>query len=216
MKNGFNLDNPFFSMMGRLADYVILNLLFLLTALPVVTIGPALCAMHELVIRMSEGTEGSLVRTYLRAFGRNFGCALRTWLPLLFAGIILILDVTVAADAFGADFQKILLPVAGSLIIFWLLIFSRVFWLTIDPEIKVSVRFTAALSEAVRSLPKTFLMIGIEILPFVGYLFFIRVFLGILLPLYVCVGFSFSGWLCGLLSGRISIGKYKDGSGGAQ
>lgn len=216
MKSVFNLDNPFFNIMGRLADYVILNLLFLLTAFPLITIGPAISAMNELLIRMSEGTEGALIRTYLRAFARNFHCALRIWLPLLISGVILILDVTIASDAFGADFQKLLLPVAGGLLFLWLLTFSRVFWLPEEAGRKTFARLKRAFLEAVRNLPKTFLMTGIEILPIVGYLFFIRIFLAILLPIYVCVGFSFSGWLCGLLSGRIRIGGENDINGGTR
>ena len=42
MRQIFNLDGPVFTALSRLADLVILNLLFLLCCVPVVTIGASL------------------------------------------------------------------------------------------------------------------------------------------------------------------------------
>ena len=42
----FNMDNKFFTFMSRVADLIILNLLFLLCCIPIVTIGPAITAMY--------------------------------------------------------------------------------------------------------------------------------------------------------------------------
>lgn len=205
MKTAFDMDNPFFSLMGKLADYVILNLLFLLTAWPVVTIGPALGAMHQVLPKMAEGTEGALCRTYIQAFIRNFRRMAGVWLLLLVSGAVLCFDMTAAADILGEGVQRVVLPVAGSLLLFWLLIFSWIFLMPEGPERKLWDRIRAALFMAVRNLPVSLLMIGIEILPVVCYLFFIRFFLGILLPFYVCAGFSLSGALCSILAGRTKL-----------
>ena len=279
MKSAFNIDNPFFALMGRVADYVILNLLFLLTACPVVTIGTALCAMHEVLPKMAEGTEGPLYRTYMQAFIRNFRRTVPVWLFLLVTGAVLVFDVTVAADVLGS-MQKIILPVVGSLLIFWLLIFSWVFLMKderaddlrgntgsdsgagaqnddrrksvfggktdadsgcgqpgknfgIEAEaqnddrrtgvfreepdadsadgarrgnkIRIRNQLKAALFAAVTHLPQTLLMIVVEVFPVFCYVFAIRFFLGIVLPFYVCIGFSLSAALCSILAGRTKI-----------
>ena len=254
MKSAFNIDNPFFALMGRLADYVILNLLFLLTACPVVTIGTALCAMHEVLPRMAEGTEGSLYRTYMQAFIRNFRCTVPVWLVLLVTGAVLVFDVTIAADSLGS-MQKIVLPVVGSLLIFWLLIFSWVFLMQGSPSggqdsgfeekpgmnfaggaaggrrqavskketaagsdsrtqlgnIKVRDQMKAALFAAVTHLPQTFLMLVLEAFPVFCYLFLLHFFLGIILPFYVCIGFSLSAALCSILAGRTKVRSDRHG-----
>lgn len=279
MKSAFNIDNPFFALMGRLADYVILNLLFLLTACPVITIGTALCAMHEVLPKMAEGTEGSLYRTYMQAFIRNFRRTMPVWLFLLVTGVVLVFDVTIAADALGS-MQKIILPMIGSLLIFWLLIFSWVFLMEDEQtddlrgntgsdlgagaqnddrrksvfggktdvasgcgrpgknsgiraeaqndnrqtdvfgekpgadsadrarhgnKIRIRDQLKAALFAAVTHLPQTLLMIILEVFPVFCYIFAIRFFLGIVLPFYVCIGFSLSAALCSILAGRTKI-----------
>ena len=47
----------------------------------------------------------------------------------------------------------------------------------------------------------------IEILPVLCYTFFTQIFLGIVLPFYICIGFSLTGALCSLLAGRTKIGR---------
>lgn len=202
MKTAFNMDNPFFSFMGRLADYVILNLLFLLTACPVITAGTALRAMHEVLFRMAQGTEGSLYRTYMQAYIRNFRRTVPVWCLLLAAGLVLVFDVAVAGDVLGSGLQRVMMPAVGCLLLLWLLIFSWIFLPGAPAKGSVPGMLKAALYEAVKNLPRSLLMILIEALPFVCYAFFMQIFLGIVLPFYVCIGFSLSAALCGRLSGR--------------
>ena len=45
MKKLFNMDNPFWTAMGRVFDIFVLNCLWLLCCLPVFTIGPATTAL---------------------------------------------------------------------------------------------------------------------------------------------------------------------------
>ncbi len=52
MQSLFSLDSPIMRAMSRLADLVGLNLLFLLTSIPIFTIGPGLAAMYTVVFRM--------------------------------------------------------------------------------------------------------------------------------------------------------------------
>ena len=71
MRSIFDPDSLFSRIMCFLADLVVLNLVFLLTCLPVFTIGPALTALYTLCFRLSDGREGTL-RAYFRAFRANF------------------------------------------------------------------------------------------------------------------------------------------------
>lgn len=191
----FDMDNPFFAFMGRAADYVILNLLFLLTSLPVFTAGASLGALHESLRRLREGTEGSLPRTYMQAFLRSFGRALPVWLALLASGLLLLFDVSLGAEFFPKGLRGPALAVLGGLLFLWMLCFS---WVFLAPDLLqggVLKSLKAALLLGVRRLPLSLLMMGIELLPVFFYHFFLRLFLGILLPVYVCAGFSLSGAL---------------------
>ena len=45
MDRFFNMDNKFFTVMGRVADLIMLNVVFLICCLPIVTIGASLTAL---------------------------------------------------------------------------------------------------------------------------------------------------------------------------
>ncbi|MCR4655488.1 MAG: YesL family protein [Lachnospiraceae bacterium] len=85
----FNLDSPFVSFMNRVADLMILNIIYLLVCIPVITIGPATTALYYVTLKMARNEESYIVRSFFRSFKLNFVQGLVMWiLDLLFAGIM--------------------------------------------------------------------------------------------------------------------------------
>ena len=68
----FSLDSKFMQVMSRVADLIILNVIYLVTCLPVVTIGAASTALYTVCFRLGTAREGSLVKDYFRAFRDEF------------------------------------------------------------------------------------------------------------------------------------------------
>ncbi len=64
--------NPVLDFINTLYNFVALNLVFLITCLPVITIGTALSSLYYVTLREARGEYGYLVRTYLREFKNNF------------------------------------------------------------------------------------------------------------------------------------------------
>lgn len=82
----FSLDSGFMRAMSRIADLIILNVIYLVTCLPVVTIGAASTAMYTVCFRLGTEREGSPVKDYFRAFRDEFRQATLVWLFLLLFG----------------------------------------------------------------------------------------------------------------------------------
>lgn len=93
MHNLFSPDSKFMQGMSRGADLILLNLYFLVTCLPVVTIGPSLAALYSVVFVMGTAREKGASLGYFRAFRENFGPALRLWLLLMAIGAALTADL---------------------------------------------------------------------------------------------------------------------------
>ena len=68
----FGLDSPFFKVMTKVADFIILNFLVLVFSIPVVTIGPALTAMYYVALKEARGEEGYIWRDFWKSFKANF------------------------------------------------------------------------------------------------------------------------------------------------
>jgi len=80
-------DSKFMQVVSRFSDLVILNILFLLTSLPVFTIGASSAAVYTLTFRMLRGREEPIVKSYFRAFRENFKQGAVLWLIILFAAV---------------------------------------------------------------------------------------------------------------------------------
>lgn len=84
------LVNPVLDFINTLCNFVALNLLFLITCLPVFTIGAALSSLYYVTLREARGEYGYLIRPYLREFVRNLKKGTAAFAVLAAAGAALV------------------------------------------------------------------------------------------------------------------------------
>ena len=83
----FSPDSKFMTVVSRFADLLLLNLVFLLTCLPVFTIGAAVTALYTMCFRLMREEYNGIVKSYFRAFRDNFKSATAVWVILLIAAV---------------------------------------------------------------------------------------------------------------------------------
>lgn len=81
----FSPDSKFMEIISRITDLILLNLLFLITALPVFTIGAASTALYTMCFRLMREEYSGIVKPYFRAFKDNFKQGTILWLVLVIA-----------------------------------------------------------------------------------------------------------------------------------
>ncbi len=127
MRNAFfSLDGPIMGALNKAADLVILNLLFIITCIPVFTIGAALTALSCVTLKMKDGNEGYAWRTYLRSFKENFRQSTVIWVGLLVILMVLVTDYYVVRDMNGTAWMAIKVVVFAGLLL-WLMMVMYVF-----------------------------------------------------------------------------------------
>ncbi|MGI5190309.1 YesL family protein [Promicromonospora sp. CA-289599] len=89
MSKIFHPDSPLLRFLDKVADVMILNLVFVATAIPVVTLGAALTALNYTAMKIVSGESTSVAGDYLRSFRTNFKQA--TLLGLTVVGLALVL-----------------------------------------------------------------------------------------------------------------------------
>ena len=52
------IDNPIMRGMGRLADFIILNLLWVVCSIPIITIGASTTALYTVMLKLVKNEEG--------------------------------------------------------------------------------------------------------------------------------------------------------------
>ncbi|MEE1086888.1 MAG: DUF624 domain-containing protein [Schaedlerella sp.] len=105
----FDLDGPLFSAMSTLTNLVVLNLMFCICCIPIITIGASSAALHECVQELlEEKKEKGLIRRFLKSFKKNFGRSTIIWCFSLIIFVILFLYqrvVNMMEGSMGQSYQ---------------------------------------------------------------------------------------------------------------
>lgn len=167
MKDAFNVDTPFFRTMARIGDIFLLNLIFVITSIPVITIGTSVTALITIAIKMTTNKEGYIVSGYLKAFKTNFRQA--TLIHILFGviGFILFFDLHFWVTLqMGAASLMIIVSVIPVIIYLMVLLYVYVQQAVFDNSIFATIR--NALLMAVKNLPVTILLVMVMIAVLIG------------------------------------------------
>lgn len=95
----FNPDGLFARIMNTVLALIVLNVLWLLCCVPVVTAGASTAALYAVLIRMRDGDDAKVLRRFFAAFRENFKRATAVWMVLLLAAAVCGLDLLLAGQA---------------------------------------------------------------------------------------------------------------------
>ncbi len=115
MSNIFNPDSKFTHYTNKFSDLVTLNLWFVLTSIPIITVGASTTAMHYVLLRIyRDELEYSVTRNYFQAFKQNFRQATVIWILYAAFAALLFADLFFMTNPF---LLKILLIIAALLLL---------------------------------------------------------------------------------------------------
>lgn len=92
MSKWFDLDSPIMVGLSRMADMVLLSVLWFVCCLPVITIGPSTTAMYYVALKMARGEGVKIAATFFQAFKSNFKQAAIMNIISLVLGAVLLVD----------------------------------------------------------------------------------------------------------------------------
>ncbi len=173
--NFFVIDSPVMRFLGRIGDIIILNLIFVVTALPVITVGTALSALYTVAMKLARGEDPSVLREYMRAFRRNMKPATICWLIMAAAGALIFLDFRLVG-AFGGALYTVVRLLLAMIFGVWMLTFLYLFPYIARFENTVFHSVKNALFLSAAHLPSTVMMLVVSVGLIVVTLFTSRTF----------------------------------------
>lgn len=198
MKNLFSLDNPAIQFLARVGDLILVNFLFLICCIPVITIGPALAGLTKMTQDIACEEEKGVFRTFFRAFGQNFKQATLGWLAIL-----------LFLSGLGCYFLLVKGFLEGALAtaLCWVLAILAALVLAIASYLfPLMVRYENTLKEhvfnsgilALIKLPRTIGLMLLNLLPLLLLALSPQGFLQTLV-FWLFIGFGFCSYLCSIL-----------------
>ena len=85
-------DSDFMVMLGRIADYVILNVLCVIFSIPLFTVGAAVTAKYYVAMKLARKEEPNVFKAFINSFRDNFKQATLLWLLSVFLSAFLAIE----------------------------------------------------------------------------------------------------------------------------
>ena len=163
----FNYDNPVWRFIGKLGDLILLNLLWTVCSIPVITIGASTTAVYYVTLKMVRDENDSTVRSFFHSFKDNFKQATAIWA----VGLILAFDiwffVTGQAPVPGIA-GNLMTAISGGMAILYL--FTYIYVFPIQARFYNPVKYTIrnAFIMSIRHLFQTVGIVCMDILIVIG------------------------------------------------
>lgn len=91
-------NNKFTTFMNTVAGVVLLSLLYIVTCIPIITIGSATSAMYYTMVKVVRKDCGYLTREYMKVFKRRFFDGMLLTILYIVLGVVLYLDRTYTSE----------------------------------------------------------------------------------------------------------------------
>ena len=186
MSRFFDYDNLLFRFLSKVADLIVLNVLFLLFSIPLVTIGASLTAAHFAALKLYR-EEGHLLGNFWKSFRENFKQSTIIWLlHVIYVAITCSswIMLSSAEETMGIIMQ-------GALLAAFILSISFALWV-----FPLQSKFVNPIKRTVRNafimmfkhILRTAFMLVVSILPFLisVKMILLILLLGFSVPIYVC------------------------------
>ena len=158
MSKLFRMDSPLMRFLTKIADLMVLNILFCVTSIPLITIGACWTALYSVTLKMVRDEESSVSRSYFRSFRQNFKQATLLWLGVLVVLALLVLDIRVLNGMAGGTAPGLLRVGVEILALLGIMVLQYLFPSLARFEASLADTLKNACMMALAHLPKTALM----------------------------------------------------------
>ena len=167
----FGENNPVWKAVNRFADMMVIGIWFLITCIPIFTIGAALSAFYYTAMDSLRKEDGYIFRRYFRNFGKNFKKGTLLWLIMLALGAVFSMNIYVWLINSDMQIALVMLIISAIILLAWMVTFVFVFPLQARFENTIGKTIQNAFLLGISNLPFTIAVI--ILVGMLGYLCYI-------------------------------------------
>jgi len=192
VKKDWSYDSPLISKANTAADFMFLNIVYLVCCLPIVTIGPASAAMAGVTAAFIRG-DASGVAVFWKLFCCNLKSFLFPWLGIMALGVMILFDAYLlfAHHVSGVVFFAIVLAL---LLVIYAMILAHVFMIHARFECGFRYMISNSVLLTLAHPLRTVLILIIRLLPFACFFFWPQMFV-FMTPVWLLCYCSLGGYV---------------------
>lgn len=198
----FNIDNKFFTFLSKVTDLLVLNFIFIICSLPLITIGASTTALYGVTKKMAANSEGYIIKTFLKEFKENFLKSTAIWfLMILILGVVLA-DYLIVNLMFTGTMLTVLkgILIGTMILVIGVLMYGLTLLCTFENTIKNTLK--NAVLMMIGHFPWSLIIIFFTISPVLAILYLSK-HLGIILVLMLTIWFASTALINSYIFNRI-------------
>ncbi len=192
----FNYDNPVWRFVGRIWDLFILNLLWVICSIPIVTFGASTTAMYYCTLKIAKDRDsGGMFTMFFHSFKDNIRQSTIIWIIMAFIGGILFFDIrffSFYSPINNTVIRMIIFTVTCFLILLWLFIFLYIFPIQAKFINSIKQTFKLALFMSIKHLVRTIIILAGSLIILIAVYYLIMRLPGVMSMLVLILGSGIS------------------------
>ena len=127
MDNIFSYDSKFIEALDNISDIIILNLLFIISCIPIITIGTSITSMYYVALKMVRDENSSVIKLFIKSFKENFKISTIVWTLMIVVLSVLFIDFKIVGLISSKGLSLILRVSSIMISIMFIFLFTYVF-----------------------------------------------------------------------------------------
>lgn len=197
MKSIFSIDSPVVQKLSFFFDFMMINMIYILCCVPIVTIGAARAALFTCGNAWAKKDDAGAM-AFLKAFFKNLKTATPVWLVMLAVGLFLAWDAFLLMNN-SLPMEWLLWVVLVVVAFFYVVVSSQLFQMVSHYNCTVKQYIKNALLVGIAHPLCLVVNIGLAIMPYFAFFYNFTAFLQLTL-VWILGIFSFQGYLSGVMS----------------
>ena len=202
MDNLFRYDNKFFEALGKISNTVILNLLCIVSCIPIITIGASATATYFIAMQIVKDEESYIIKEFIKRFKENFIISTKIWIIMMIIGGVLCFDFYISKLIIN-EYMRIILQFILSMISI-IFVFSITYVFPIASKFENTVKNTMinSILISIQHLPHTIVMTLVNLSPII-LIFMLSDYWGQILFFYTVIGFAIIAYINSIFFNKI-------------
>ena len=194
MERIFPMDGKFFTFITKLSDLLLLNVLFIITCLPILTIGVSLTALYQTTLQLADNTDSYILRNFFSNWKQNLKQGILIWIPSFIMLILCIFNLSVLPHMPQNLYRTTCLCLQFVLLFFLYGIFLYAFSLPKVYRSSCLNTLRNALFMTFKHLPVTCLCLCISVIPYALIILLPKI-TGWILSFFIVIGSSGTAYI---------------------
>lgn len=187
-ENKHLMEKPIWNALSQAADLAILNILWILCSLPIITLGASTTALYDCTMKIIRQQDDGILAMFFRSFRRNLKQGIVLTLLSAISGFFLLCDLRYFGILDGMVF-KLAFAIFAILGVFWVIAVSYVFPILAQFDNTIPGHIRSAVLVGSMHLKRTIPIVILNLIPVCIFLFAPSVFL-MCMPIWLLCGAS--------------------------